>query len=73
MNPNPKPILTTLPGDIPGLTPPSWHAVQQHDYQPWPASQTARCVVDTARMAPEQIATEVLAVLRQRLFEKSGE
>lgn len=58
--------------DVPGLTPPSWHAVQQHDYQPWPASQTARRVVDTARMAPEQIATDVLAALRQRLFEQSG-
>jgi len=65
--------VETRSSDIPGLMPPSWHAVQQHDYQPWPASQTARCVVDTARMAPEQIATEVLAALRQRLFEQSGE
>ncbi|WP_233590002.1 AAA family ATPase [Acidovorax sp. FJL06] len=65
--------VETRRSDIPGLMPPSWQAVLQHDYQPWPASQAARWVVDTARMAPEQIAAEVLAALRQRPSEQSSE
>lgn len=65
--------VETRSSDIPGLTLPRWQAVQQHDYAPWPASQAARCVVDTARMAPEQIAAEVLAALRRRQLDTSGE
>lgn len=65
--------VETRSSDIPGLTPPRWQAVQQHDYAPWPASQAARCVVDTASLAPEQIAAEVLAALRRRPLDPSGE
>lgn len=65
--------VETRSSDIPGLTPPRWQAVQQHDYAPWPASQAARCVVDTASLAPEQIAAEVLAALRRRQLDTSGE
>jgi predicted kinase len=46
--------------DIPGLTPPTWLSVQQHEYEPW---LTKRLVVDTAVLSP----TEALSLIESHL------
>lgn len=37
-------------GDLPGLVPPTWQSVSQHEYEPW---QTAPFTVDTARVSAQ--------------------
>lgn len=37
--------------DIPGLTPPTWQSVLDHDYEPW---QGDALLIDTALTSPEQ-------------------
>ncbi|HEX7867530.1 MAG TPA: AAA family ATPase [Variovorax sp.] len=39
--------------DVPGLVPPTWAAVQQHDYAPW---STQRLVIDTASVSAREAA-----------------
>ncbi len=46
--------------DIPGLNPPTWLSVQQHEYEPW---LTKRLVVDTAVLSP----TEALSLIESHL------
>lgn len=49
-------------GDIPGLTPPTWQAVQRHEYEPWDDTPVS---VDTARLSvAEAVATLLQHVLR---------
>ncbi|MEL7552894.1 AAA domain-containing protein [Pseudomonas sp. NFPP10] len=46
--------------DVPGLRPPSWQSVLEHDYQPW-ASSPLR--LDTAQLSPQQALALILACL----------
>ncbi|QTN44907.1 AAA family ATPase [Ectopseudomonas mendocina] len=43
--------------DVPGLVPPTWQSVSQHEYEPW---QTTPFTIDTARASP-QVAQALLA------------
>lgn len=36
--------------DVPGLVPPTWQSVDQHDYEPW---QPSPFTVDTAQLSPQ--------------------
>jgi len=47
--------------DVPGLVPPTWAAVQQHDYAPW---STQRLVVDTAILGALEAAKVILSHAR---------
>ena len=47
--------------DVPGLRPPSWQSVLEHDYQPW-ASSPLR--LDTAQLSPQQALALILACLQ---------
>lgn len=44
--------------DVPGLRPPTWQSVLEHDYQPWATSPLR---LDTARLSPEQALQRILA------------
>jgi predicted kinase len=44
--------------DVPGLRPPTWQSVLEHDYQPW-ATEPLR--LDTAQLSPEQALQRILA------------
>lgn len=47
--------------DVPGLVPPTWAAVQRHDYAPW---STQRLVVDTAIVGVPEAAQLILSHAR---------
>lgn len=47
--------------DVPGLVPPTWASVQQHEYLPW---STQRLVIDTALMSAAVAAQAIVARLR---------
>jgi predicted kinase len=47
--------------DVPGLTPPTWASVMNHDYQAW---EEAPFTVDTSSVSPE----EAVKVIRQWCF-----
>lgn len=44
-------------GDIPGLTPPTWHSVLAHEYEAW---DEASVTIDTARLTPDQAVAMAL-------------
>ncbi|MDP9600920.1 Predicted kinase [Variovorax sp. YR750] len=47
--------------DVPGLVPPTWEAVQRHDYVPW---GTPHLVVDTAALGAHEAAKLILSHAR---------
>lgn len=47
--------------DVPGLVPPTWEAVQRHDYVPW---GTPHLVVDTAALSAREAAKLILSHAR---------
>ncbi|REN20914.1 kinase, partial [Mycobacterium tuberculosis] len=47
--------------DVPGLVPPTWEAVQRHDYAPW---STQCLVVDTAIVGVPEAAQLILSHAR---------
>lgn len=47
--------------DVPGLVPPTWACVQQHDYLPW---TTQRLVIDTAAVSAREAAHAIVARVR---------
>jgi predicted kinase len=47
--------------DVPGLVPPTWASVQQHDYEPW---TTRRLVIDTAFLGAREAAEVILSHTR---------
>ncbi len=51
--------------DVPGLVPPTWASVQQHDYLPW---TTRRLVIDTAAVSAHDAAQAIVARLRDDAF-----
>ena len=48
--------VETRPGDVPGLTPPSWQSVLDHEYEAW---ADAPFSIDTALMSPVQAVSIV--------------
>lgn len=42
--------------DVPGLVPPAWEAVLDHEYEPW---TEPRLVLDTARLTPDEAVAAV--------------
>lgn len=46
--------------DIPGLTPPTWQSVMQHEFEPWDGPHL---VLDTARLGPG----EAIALVEERM------
>ncbi|MBD8666766.1 putative kinase [Pseudomonas lurida] len=44
-------------GDIPGLTPPTWHSVLAHEYEAW---DEASVTIDTAFLTPDQAVAMAL-------------
>ncbi|CAN7166437.1 MULTISPECIES: AAA family ATPase [unclassified Acidovorax] len=76
--------VDTRPTDVPGLVPPRWEAVLQHDYAPWPegghnrvegmksSADASRMVIDTAAHTAEQAAAKVLAALRALTVRAAG-
>lgn len=48
--------------DIPGLTPPSWQSVMNHDYEPW---DTEPFTVDTALNSPAQALAAIADYLKR--------
>lgn len=44
--------------DVPGLLPPTWEAVQRHDYAPW---STPRLVIDSAVLGAREAAQLILS------------
>ncbi len=47
--------------DVPGLVPPTWASVQQHEYLPW---TTQRLVIDTATTSARDAAQRIVALTR---------
>lgn len=55
--------VETRTGDIPGLAPPTWQSVLDHDYQAW---DSAPFTLDTALVS----APQAVAMITERLFSK---
>ena len=56
--------VETRASDIPGLTPPTWQSVLNHDYQAW---DEAPFTLDTALVSPPQ----AVAMITERLFSRN--
>lgn len=54
--------VETRQGDIPGLTPPTWQSVLDHDYDAW---ENAPFTIDTARTS----AASAVAIIIERLLD----
>lgn len=55
--------VETRQGDIPGLTPPTWQSVLDHDYDAW---ENAPFTIDTARTS----AASAVAIVSERLLSR---
>lgn len=55
--------------DVPGLLPPTWQKVLQHEYARW---NEERLVVDTALVDAEQAAAHVLAAVQRRQLDSTA-
>jgi hypothetical protein len=49
--------VETRAGDIPGLTPPNWQSVLDHEYEPW---VKAPFCIDTASASPVQAVSMII-------------
>lgn len=49
--------VETRPADIPGLTPPTWQSVLEHEYEAW--TETPFCI-DTALISPAQAVALII-------------